>query len=99
MPKKSSLYEISVKACTDAGFVPNIAIRLDDPFYIRKYVELGLGVTFVPEISWSGLFSSGVVLRRLPGLRRKVYAYLPADRHEKRASVKFLEVLRAVHKV
>ena len=97
MPEKSSLYEITAKACTAAGFVPNIAIRLDDPFYIRKYVELGLGVAFVPEISWAGLFSDGVVLRPLIGLRRRAYAYLPAGRPEKQASLKFLEVLLAVH--
>lgn len=98
MPEKSSLYEITVKACTAAGFVPNIAIRLDDPFYIRKYVELGLGIVFVPEISWAGLFSDGVVIRPLPGLRRRVYAYLPADGHKKRAAERFLEVLSEVCK-
>ena len=96
MPEKSSLYEITVKACTAAGFVPNIAIRLDDPFYIRKYVELGLGIAFVPEISWAGLFSDGVVIRPLPGLRRKVYAYLPNEGQKKRAVEKFLEVLSEV---
>lgn len=99
MPEKTSLYEITAKACTAAGFVPNIAIRLDDPFYIRKYVELGLGVAFVPEISWSGLFSDGVVIRPLSGLHRRVYAYLPVHRHEKRAVERFLEILRGVHGV
>lgn len=96
MPEKTSLYEITAAACTAAGFVPNIAIRLDDPFYIRKYVELGLGVTFVPKISWSGLFSEGVVIRPLPGLRRKVYAYLPSGRPRKRAAECFLSVLSEI---
>ena len=96
MPEKTSLYEITAAACTAAGFVPNIAIRLDDPFYIRKYVELGLGVAFVPEISWAGLFSDGVVIRPLPGLRRRVYAYLCSDRREKKAGERFLEILREV---
>ena len=98
MPEKSSLYEITMKACTAAGFVPNIAIRLDDPYYIRKYVELGLGVVLVPEISWGGLFSEGVAIRPLPGLRRKVYAYLPSDRRKNRAVERFLEVLAEVCK-
>ena len=96
MPEKTSLYEITAAACTAAGFVPNIAIRLDDPFYIRKYVELGLGVAFVPKISWSGLFSEGVVIRPLPGLRRKVYAYLPSGRPRKRAAECFLSVLSEI---
>lgn len=97
MPEGKSLHEITKEACAAAGFVPNIAIRLEDPAYIRKYVELSLGVAFVPEISWAGLFSDGVVLRALPGLHRKVYAYLPADRHENKASEMFLEILRTIH--
>ena len=97
MPEGKSLHEITAAACAAAGFVPNIAIRLEDPFYIRKYVEMGLGVAFVPEISWAGLFSDGVVLRPLPGIRRKVFAYLPADRHEKPAGEIFLDVLSKIH--
>ncbi len=93
MPEGKSLHEITVEACAAAGFTPNIAIRLEDPFYVRKYVELGLGVAFVPEISWAGLFSDGVILRPLPGLRRKIYAYLPTERPEKRAAEHFLALL------
>ncbi len=96
MPEKNSLYEIMVESCAAAGFVPNIAIRLEDPFYIRKYVELGLGVTLVPAVSWEGLFSNNVALIPLPGLWRKVYAYLPAQRNEKQATVKFLEILSGI---
>lgn len=93
MPEGRSLYEITTEACAAAGFVPNIAIRLDDPSYIRKYVELGLGVAFVPKISWAGLFSDGVVLRPLPGIRRKAYAYIPAERQEKQSCKLFLDLL------
>ncbi len=91
-----SLYDITQEACAAAGFVPNIAIRLDDPFYIRKYVELGLGVALVPAVSWAGLFPQGVALLSLPGLRRKIYAYLPSGRPRKRATERFLAVLAEV---
>jgi DNA-binding transcriptional LysR family regulator len=97
MPEGRSLYEITAEACAAAGFVPNIAIRLEDPSYIRKYVELGLGVAFVPSISWAGLFSDGAVLRPLPGIRRKVYAYLPAERQEKQSCKIFLDILCGIH--
>lgn len=97
MPEGRSLNEITKEACAAAGFAPNIAIRLEDPAYIRKYVELSLGVAFVPGITWEGLFSDGVVLREVPGLRRKIYAYLPSDRHEKQATGIFLDLLKTVH--
>ncbi len=93
MAAGSSLHAITEEACAAAGFVPNIAIRLDDPYYVRKYVELGLGVALVPAVSWAGLFPQGVALLSLPGLRRKIYAYLPSGRPRKRATEKFLEVL------
>ncbi len=97
MPEGRSLNEITKEACAAAGFAPNIAIRLEDPAYIRKYVEMSLGVAFVPGITWEGLFSDGVVLREVPGLRRKIYAYLPSDRNEKQSTGIFLDMLRAVH--
>jgi DNA-binding transcriptional LysR family regulator len=59
-------------------------------------VELGLGVAFVPSISWAGLFSDGAVLRPLPGIRRKVYAYLP-ERQEKQSCKIFLDILCGIH--
>lgn len=96
MPEKSSLYEITLSACTAAGFVPNIAIRLEDPYYIRKYVELGLGISLVPMVSWEGLFSSGVALIPVLGVLRKTYAYLPSAREGTRAADCFVSILSEV---
>jgi hypothetical protein len=44
MTPLSSLYKNTVTICADAGFTPNIAIQTDDPFYVRKYIEMGLGI-------------------------------------------------------
>ena len=52
MSEKSSMYEITESICRDFGFKPKIAMQSDDPFYVRKGVELGLGVSFVPNFSW-----------------------------------------------
>jgi len=40
--------------CLEAGFVPNIAFEGDEPGVIRDLVRQGLGVAFIPEISWLG---------------------------------------------
>ena len=96
MPLNSSLYRITTLACEGAGFSPNIAIQTDDPFYVRKYVEMGLGIAFVPTNSWQGLFGEGVVLIKADGMRRRTYAYLPRSKGTKRSVELFLEVLKEV---
>ena len=94
MTSGNSIQKITVNACADAGFTPNIAIQTDDPFYLRKYIEMGLGIAFVPANSWSGLFPEGVVLKRLKHIRRKTYAFLPKGKYTKRSVELFLQVLR-----
>ena len=94
MPKNSSLQRITADTCLSAGFTPNIAIQTDDPFYLRKYIEMGLGIAFVPTNSWRGLFHGGTILKSIENIRRKTYAYLPKDRRIKRAVRAFLEILK-----
>ena len=96
MSQSSILQSIMRKACEEEGFIPNIAIQTDDPFYIRKYVALGLGIAFVPSYSWKGLFSSDVKLRPIEGLRRKTYAFLPKSKHTKKAVKLFLDILKEI---
>ena len=99
MTESSSLYRITQKVCTDSGFTPNVAIQTDDPFYLRKYIELGLGIAFVPARSWQGLFSEDVILKRLSGVTRKSYAYIPNStnsKHSKPSVDKFIKILKEV---
>lgn len=94
MTPNSSLYKITVRACNEAGFVPNIVIQTDDPYYLRKYIELGLGIAFVPKVSWEGLFSKDILLKRTDGVRRKTYAFLPKRSFTKRSVEVFLSFLQ-----
>ena len=83
--------------CRNAGFIPNIAFELNDPAYVRKYIEMGLGVAFIPAISWRGKFSDDVVLKSV-GVKRKTFAYLPKNKYTKKSVEKFLEFLLAAAK-
>ncbi len=65
MSRGESQQLLTESICADMGFAPRIAIEGSDPFYIRRCVELGLGVTFCPEFSWKGQFSDEVVLKRV----------------------------------
>ncbi len=75
MSSGSNLYGLTEQICRAFGVTPRIALQSDDPFYIRKCVELGLGVAFVPSISWQGQFPEGVVLRTAGGYHRNTCVY------------------------
>ena len=80
--------------CRVAGFVPNIAIRTDDPFYVRKYVEMGLGIAFVPEVSWRGLFSDEVALIELCDYTRNINLYVRSGKILSEGERVFLKILK-----
>ena len=67
---------LTAEICGKYGFHPHIALQSDDPFYIRKCVELGLGITLAPTLSWRGLFSENVSLIPLSGESRSTYLYM-----------------------
>ena len=71
----SNLLVITQRLCRDLGFTPRIALQSEDPFYIRKCVELGLGVAFVPALTWRGQFSDQVELRKMGDYVREVCLY------------------------
>ena len=83
--------------CKKAGFVPNISFESNDPAYVRKCIEMGLGIAFIPSVSWRNLFSENVVLRNV-GVKRKTYACIPSNKYTKKAVSLFLEYLIATAK-
>ncbi|MBQ8208060.1 MAG: LysR family transcriptional regulator [Clostridia bacterium] len=93
MHEGSSMYRLAKRICSQAGFEPNIAICTDDPLYIRKYIEMGLGISIFPIFSWKGQFSDGVMLKNIGDFHRKTYIYHPKNRYISRASSVFKELL------
>ena len=79
MGKNSRLFNYLGSICRECGFSPRIAIQTDDPFYVRKYVEMGLGVAIVPGVSWSGLFSDNIKLINVGSYTRNTYIYTLAS--------------------
>lgn len=75
MDEGSSLYRFTESICEDMGFRPHIALKSADPFYIRRCVELGLGVAFVPTFSWHDQFSDEVELKHIGHYKRDVFLY------------------------
>lgn len=75
MSAGSSIYENTLSICSGLGFSPNIVLQSEDPFYIRKCVELGLGIAIIPELSWQGQFSENIALKSIGDFKRKIYVY------------------------
>lgn len=93
MSRESSLFEVTHRFCSSKGFEPNIVIQSDDPFYMRKCVELGLGVAFVPAISWKGMFSEEIVLKHIEGFRRNTCVYRNKNSFLSQTAEEFFDIL------
>ena len=77
MTKGSDLREYTDRILRSAGVAPELAIECDDPFYIREYVRIGLGVAIFPSVSWQNQFDKDVHFCALEGsFQRKTYIYL-----------------------
>ncbi len=62
LPPQSTLHAITLEHCRTAGFEPHISIVCDDPYFIRKYVDEGMGVSLAPAVSWKKRFRENTVL-------------------------------------
>ncbi len=93
MHNGSSLYEITNKLCIDAGFAANIAIQSNDPYYIRKYIELGLGIAFIPSLSWKGQLSDNVICKSIGNIKRNTYIFRNETKYMTKASKSFAELI------
>lgn len=93
MGSKSDLYLLTEKICADFGFEPRVVIQGNDPFYVRKCVEMGLGISFVPSLSWKGQFSNKVMLKELEGYMRDIFVWRSAKKFNSKYTDKLLELL------
>lgn len=75
MSSGNSIYDYTQKICAELGFQPRIVLESEDPYYIRKCIELGLGVAIVPEFSWRGQFADNTALRSIGDYKRNIYVY------------------------
>ncbi len=98
MNSETSLSRITKKFCSQYGFEPKNVIQLDDPYYMRMCVELGLGVAFVPVVSWKGLFSDEIVLKRIDGFCRNICAFRKTKGYGAKVTERFLNELLVVCK-
>ena len=72
MSPSFSMHTVTYDICRDFGFEPRIALQSEDPVYVRRCVDLGLGITFAPTLSWLGQFPADVELRPVGNYTRDI---------------------------
>lgn len=53
LKKNSNLRDVTDLLCLNTGFSPNIIYESDDPSTVRELINSGLGVAFIPSITWT----------------------------------------------
>lgn len=56
-PKGFVLRDILETFCQKAGFSPKVVMESDNPDTIHEFVNAGLGIALVPQMTWYGAFS------------------------------------------
>ena len=93
MGAETDFMRVLTGVCLSAGFSPKVVIQCDDPYYVRKYVEMDMGVTLVPSISWRGMFSDKIKLVDLGDIYRDVYLFHKPEAEMTKAAKIFSEFL------
>ncbi|MBR2595995.1 MAG: LysR family transcriptional regulator [Solobacterium sp.] len=65
MQKWNDLRTITDYYCKMADFVPQILLESDSPHTVREFIKAGIGVAFVPEITWSEVSGENISLKRI----------------------------------
>ncbi len=80
MPKGSSLGDYTHSVLESVGIQPKVSIECDDPQYIRRYVKMGLGISFFPMYSWQIQADDSICLLHMAeNLHRESYVHVKKD--------------------
>lgn len=95
LQKGWELRRITDEYCAMAGFTPNIVLESDNPATVRDMLELGIGVSLIPEITWKLRDSGRMRLVRVvePVCRRHLAVFVQDRRYTPTAIVEFREYL------
>lgn len=73
LQKGKELCDITTSFCHSCGFEPNIILESDDPATIRGLIGAGLGIAFLPAITWQGTADSNLKLLSISNVACRRY--------------------------
>lgn len=87
----SNLRQLANTFCKRTGFEPQILFEADNPFMLREMISMGLGVAFLPRVSWTSFIDEKIKLLRIADMQcvRRIYIHVPAGRTSSRTVIAF----------
>lgn len=80
LQKGKSLRDITTQYCRQCGFEPKVILESDDPATIRGLINVGLGIAFLPAITWAGVADENIRLLHISNLH--CYRYINLTIHK-----------------
>lgn len=82
MQQGCALRELADQVCAQSGFMPNVILECESPSMLREIMKLGLGVAFLPYISWHTAIDDSIRLLHItkPECHRVLYISSPPGR-------------------
>ena len=73
-PAGKELQNQLITCCQNTGFKPNIAYNCDEPSTLLDFIEMGAGISLVPEITWRSTANRKIELRPIRG--QELFRYI-----------------------
>jgi len=101
--KESGLFTITGAICAKGRFAPKVALEVDDPRAVLSAIGAGLGVGFVPSLSWRDILTTDIALLTVEGTNtghtvRPSFVLQSTQKYASKASRLFLEELQKTAK-
>lgn len=76
LQRGKSLRTITDIYCKIAGFEPSVVLESDSPETVRELIRAGIGISFIPSITWQGMETKDLVLVPIESPQCKRYIHL-----------------------
>lgn len=76
LQRGKSLRTITDIYCKIAGFEPSVVLESDSPETVRELIRAGIGISFIPSITWQGMETKDLVLVPIEAPQCKRYINL-----------------------
>lgn len=97
--KGSGLFTITGSICAKGYFTPKVALEVDDPRSVLSAIGAGIGVGFVPSVSWQDMMTPDIALLSVDGTKtgntiRPSFVLQSTEKYASKTSRLFLEELQ-----
>lgn len=94
--KGKSLRKITDTYCQIAGFEPTVVLESDSPEIVRELIHAGIGIAFIPSITWRGMETKNLVLLPIhfPQCKRYIQLSWRNDGYLPSAAVVFRDFMK-----